>query len=422
MPFKNLYRNYVSFLLFSLLGQFTPAYSQPVFDAFIDRQLKKHPERFEHILKNRDVFDIQIIYTKVDRDRQGIPHFTTYRYRVDPQRYFYPAGTMGLAAAALALEKINNLNKEGLTRETPMFTLAARASQTEVYKDTTSENGLPSIGHYIRKLLVGNDHDAYNRLYEFLGQDYFNESMHAKGYPLFRATHRLDVPLNLEENKYTNPIRFELNGQLVYEQGEQKKQGDRAASQATQQQFTLQVVEASDAFPMDFQEMNAFNLMDQHRFLQNLIFPERAPEEQKLNLKPDDYQFLYRYLSQLPIETEYPEHYREVFDDASVKYLLFGKTKRRTPRQIRSFNKIGEGYGYLVDNAYIVDFEMGVEFFLSAVIYCKPGESLDGNRYTYDPIGYQFMADLGKTFLEYELARRRRDRPFLENFEVEYDK
>src|SRR5690606_39894223 len=109
--------------------------------------------------------------------------------------------------------------------------------------------------YYIRKLLVGNDHDAYNRLYEFLGQDYFNESMHGKGYRLFRATHRLDVPLNLEENKYTNPIRFELNGQLIYEQGEQKKQGDRAASQATQQQFTLQVGEASDAFPMDFQEM-----------------------------------------------------------------------------------------------------------------------------------------------------------------------
>src|SRR5690606_40092973 len=110
-----------------------------------------------------------------------------------------------------------------------------------------------------------------------------------------------------------------------------------------------------------------FNLMDQHRFLQNLIFPERAPEEQKLNLKPDDYQFLYRYLSQLPIETEYPEHYREVFDDASVKYLLFGKTKRRTPRQIRSFNKIGEGYVYLDDNAFIREFANGGEYFHIAV-------------------------------------------------------
>ncbi|GIT57284.1 MAG: hypothetical protein Ct9H300mP18_07130 [Candidatus Neomarinimicrobiota bacterium] len=43
-----------------------------------------------------------------------------------------------------------------------------------VYNDTSSETGNASIAHYIKKIFVVSDDNAFNRIYEFLGQDYFN--------------------------------------------------------------------------------------------------------------------------------------------------------------------------------------------------------------------------------------------------------
>src|SRR5690606_25750616 len=106
----------------------------------------------------------------------------------------------------------------GLDRNTTMLTMASRSSQTEALTDTTAENGLPSVGHYIRKALIASDNDAYNRLYEFLGQEYFNETMLKKGYATFRAAHRLGVPLPFEVNRHTNPIRFVNGNTVIYEQ------------------------------------------------------------------------------------------------------------------------------------------------------------------------------------------------------------
>jgi len=36
---------------------------------------------------------------------------------------------------------------------------------------------LPSIAQYIKKIFLVSDNDAFNRLYEFLGQHYLNERL-----------------------------------------------------------------------------------------------------------------------------------------------------------------------------------------------------------------------------------------------------
>ncbi len=391
-------------------------------DPFLVNLFKKNPQRFEKFLADPSQYEIQVLYTRIDRDRKNIPRFTTYRYQADANRYFYPASTIKLPAAVLALEKLNLLDKPSLDKFTPMLTRAERPSQTAVSRDTTAENGLPSVAHYIRKILLASDNDAYNRLYEFLGLDYFNQTMREKGYSHFRATHRLETALTPEENRFTNPVLFEEDGQVRYEQpGAYAGQSYTAPDPILKGKGYVKNGETVMT-PFDFREKNFFALTDQHQFIKNLMFPHQAPPGQQFRLTEDDYQFLYQYMSQLPVETAYPEYYTDSLDDGSVKFLLFGKTNKRIPRHIRSFNKIGNAYGYLIDNAYIVDFEMGVEFLLSAVISCNEDQILNDNRYDYEVYGYQFMADLGKTILEYELNRKRRERPDLSRFEVEYDK
>jgi hypothetical protein len=401
-------------LLFAL-----PSFAQYQADNFIEKLLKKHPERFSEILSKPDKYGVQILYTRIDRNKKNEPHFTTHGYRVNSSEYFYPASTVKLPAIALAFEKLNKL---GIDKYTPMFTGADRPEQTKVEKDTSSESGLPSVAHYAKKILLASDNDAFNRLYEFIGQNEFNDSLHKKGFLNSRIVHRLESPIGPENNRYTNPVRFEKEGKVIYEQAAKYNEKEyKAPEQILKGKGYMKNGVLLDE-PFDFTSKNFFPLDEQHRLLKTLFFPEQVPASQRFNLTPEDYRFIYQYMSQFPVETDFPTNYTDDYYDGYVKFLIFGATKTRLPRHIRLFNKSGDAYGFLLDNAYIADFEKGIEFMLTAVIYCNEDGIFNDDKYDYDTIGQPFMAGLGKTFFEYELSRKRTVRPDLSRFEVEYDK
>jgi hypothetical protein len=393
-------------------GQFQP-------DSFLEKLLKKQPEKFSQFLDNPDKYQIQILYTRIDRNKNNEPRFQSYGYHVDASKYFYPASTVKLAAAVVALEKLKKL---GIDKHAHMFTGAARQSQTEVLTDTTAEDKLPSVAHYIRKILIASDNDAFNRLYEFIGQEELNETLHRKGFQNVRIAHRLETNLNSEENRYTNPVRFEWEGKTVYEQPEAYS----SKTYFAQSPILVGTGYVKDGTlvekPFDFAEKNFFGLEEQHKLLKTIFFPEQAPVQQRFDLTSDDYTFLYRYMSQFPVETSFPENYTDDYYDGYVKYLMFGATHTRLPRHIRLFNKSGEAYGYVLDNAYIADFEKGIEFMLTAVIYANEDGIINDDKYDYETVGLPFLANLGKAIFDYELNRKHTVRPDLGRFEVEYDK
>ena len=137
------------------------------------------------------------------------------------------------------------------------------------------------------------------------------------------------------------------------------------------------------------------NLMEQHDFLIQVIFPETLPDRRQLNLTREDYQFLYEKMSFLPRESKYPFYNNnDQYYHSYCKFFMFGNTKERIPDDIRIFNKVGLAHGFLIDNAYIVDMENRVEFFLSAVIYVNENEILNDDTYEYDEISIPFLAAL----------------------------
>jgi hypothetical protein len=386
---------------------------------FLEKLLKKHSTHLKDVLGNPDKYEVQIIYTKIDRNKKNEPHFTTYGFNVNNKKYFYPASTVKLAAVVLALEKLNKL---GIDKNTPMITGADRPEQTAVIGDTTAEDKLPSVAHYARKILLASDNDAFNRLYEFIGQADFNDSLHAKGYKDVRITHRLESSIGTENNRYTNPVKFEKDGKVLYEQP--GKYADKIYVSAEPIKIGKGFMKDGSLVnePFDFTAKNFFALEEQHKLLKAIFFPEQVPARQRFNLTAADYQFLYQYMSQFPVETEFPASYTDDYYDGYCKFLLFGGTKTRLPRHIRLFNKSGDAYGYLLDNAYIADFEKGIEFMLTAVIYCNDDQIFNDDQYDYEKIGLPFMRDVGKAIFDYELSRHRVMRPDLSRFEVRYDK
>ncbi|KAA3438905.1 serine hydrolase [Rufibacter hautae] len=403
----------------------TLSLAQAKTDKLLARLLEKHPEKFKTLLADPEKYRIQILYTQIDRNKDNSPTFKTYRYRVNAQEYFNPASTVKLPASLMALEKINSLKVPGLARETTMLTDSAYQGQTTVRQDSTSATGFPSIAHYIKKILVTSDNDAYNRLYEFIGQEPLNEGLKAKGYKSIRLPIRLSRFLPIELDKYTNPVRFLQNGQVIYQQRLVKSNRDYKnpipilmgiGNINNEDQLVME--------PRDFAFSNNFALEDQHLMLRALLFPESVPAQNRFHLSPEDYKFLYQYMSQLPRETAYPPYPEKDYPDAFVKYLLLGGPTRseRLPEHIRIFNKIGQSYGFLTDNAYVVDFKNKVEFLLTATVHVNEDGIYNDGKYEYDEIGFPFLRDLGQVVYDHELKRKRKHAPDLSRFRLVYDK
>ena len=374
------------------------------------------------VLQHSEKYGVQILYTQIDRDANNRPIFRSYRYRVNRKDYFYPASTVKLPAALLALEKLNRLKKPGLTKYTTMLTDSACCGQTAVNSDASAQSFMPSLAHYIRKILLVSDNDAYNRLYEFLGQEYLNDALNAKGYANVRIAGRLSVGASPDQNRFTNPVRFIKNGKVVYKQPLVKSLRDyKAASPILIGQGEIK----GDSLirgPKDFAYTNSFPLEEQQAILRAILFPESVEKTKRFNLTADDYRFLYQYLSQLPRETRYPVYNQPEYVDGYVKFLLFGDLKDTLiPSNIRIFNKVGDAYGFLTDNAYVVDFKNGVEFMLSATVYVNEDQIFNDDLYEYDTIGFPFLGSLGRVVYNYELARKKKYKPVLDRFRLKYD-
>ncbi|MEQ8702874.1 MAG: serine hydrolase [Phaeodactylibacter sp.] len=360
-------------------------------------------------------FQLQLIYTQIDRDEDNHPAFTTHYLGVDSNLYFYPASTVKMPAAFLALEKLNELRIQGLDAETPMFTGKGQAPQTAVRADTSAAQGLPSVAHYIKKIFLVSDNDAYNRLYEFLGQAYLNEKLQEKGYTRSRIIHRLSAPgYDAESNRYTNPVTFTAPGnRLLYHQGEVYSSFDsplQLKQEVRGQGFMDgegQIVPA----PFDFRDKNYVGLQDLHDMLQAVLFPEAVPAHRRFNLTPADYQFLRRYMSMLPRESDYPAYPQYTDWDSYVKFFLFGDSKSPIPDHIRIFNKVGDAYGFLTDVAYVVDDENKVEFMVAANIHVNANQIYNDGVYEYDTIGFPALAQIGRILYQYELKRERQYEP-----------
>jgi len=381
--------------------------------------LEKNSAYFKEILSSENHL-VQIIYTRIDRDKKNKPAFTDYFYQLNDQHYFYPASTVKFPIAVLALHRLNELNIPGLDKYTTMITGAAFAGQTEVYNDPTSPDGRPCIAQYIKKIFLVSDNDASNRLYEFLGQEYINTTLQKMGFTSVQILHRLNVSMSDEEHRNTNPVKFyDSAGKILYEKPAQKshlKYANRSIKMGVGYISEGKLVNK----PFDFSTKNRITLTDLHLLLKSVMFPESVPEKMRFHLTEDDRKFLWKYMSMYATESVYPSYTPPGYWPAYSKFLFYGTEKTDPQPGIRIFNKIGSAYGFLTDVAYIVDFENKIEFMLSATIYCNSDGIFNDDKYDYDTVGYPFLKNIGRAIYQHELALKKKPVPDLSTFYFHY--
>ena len=391
---------------------------------FLPLLLKNNPSYFDDILKNYKDWNVQIIYTQINRDANGIPNLAHHYFNVNAGNYFYPASTVKLPIVLLALQKLNALKDKGINMNTTMLTETAFMGQTAVFNDPSNTDGRPTIAHYIKKILLVSDNDAYNRLYEFLGQEYINAEMKKKGYASVQILHRLNIFLTEEENRNTNPVKFyDADSKLLYEQPQQKNSAKYSLRKDSLGKGYFKADKLINT-AMDFSKKNRVSLEDLHKILISLVFPDKVKATERFDITEEDRLFVLKYMSQYPTESLYPPYAADTANywPAYCKFLLYGAEKGPLPEGIRIFNKVGDAYGHLIDVAYIADFKNKIEFFVSAVIYCNSDGILNDDKYDYKTIGLPFMKKLGKVIYDYELKRTYKIKPDLTPLLFEYDK
>ena len=377
-------------------------------DGSLEALMASQREHFSAVLDDPEKHRVQIIYTRIDRDADNRPSFISFNYRLNADEYFYPASTVKLPAAVLALEKLGEIDIDGLDRDTTMLAGDARAGK--------------SIGRYVREILLVSDNEAFNRLYEFLGQEPLNERLREAGFDGTRIMHRLEIALGVDENRRTGPVRFIDDDTVIYEQAPMYSGTDFTAPEP----IPLGRAEvAGDELlerPKDFATKNAYPLQAQHDVIKALMFPDAVDSDTRFRLSEDDYAFLYRNMSAYPGDSGIPEYAdAERYPDGYVKFLMFGGDAWAIPENIRIFNKVGDAYGFLTDAAYIVDLDNGIEFILAATIHVNANQTFNDDTYEYDEVGFPFMRHLGQAIYDMELQRERPHRPDLSHLDFVRD-
>ena len=396
---------------------------EAVSDPF-NRILSSAPNEVTDIIDDKH-FEIQILYTQVDRDSDNIPHLTSYEYNVDRDRYFYPASTVKMPIAFLALERIHDLAQQEpeINRNSAIIFEAGTPPQSAMLVDSTSLNGYPNVALFVEKIFSVSDNNAYNRLYEFLGQDFINERLKNKGvFTNSRIRTRVGISgFDTESNKYTNPYHI-LNkeGNKIFERDEYYalyNHFERLNGVQKGKGYYDGKLDSVIHQPFDMSEKNFINLIDLEASLRRVIFPELYDETERFQLSDEQYEYLYEVMPKTPLEFHFNAGHEDHYYDSYVKFFYNGDSEEDIPKHIKIFNKVGWAYGTLTDCSYIIDTKNKVEFFLTATILVNKNQIFNDGKYEYEEKGLPFLSKLGEAVYHYELNRKRIHTPDLSKFE-----
>ena len=385
-------------------------------DSLLVALMKQNPNNYASLLADPAQYRIQILYTQINRDKNNIPHFKDYSYRLNPNEYFYPASTVKFPLSVLALEKLNDLKIIGLNKASTAIYDSVTARQETIYNNPYAIDGRQTIEQAIKEVLVVSDNNAANRLYEFLGQEYIHSQLANKGYPEVYIRNRLELGRTPVENRQTQSVQFyDANNKLIYTQPAQNNTSKLPYYNVLIGNGYLNGQDSLINAPLNFSEKNRISLSDLHHIMQSVIFPDQMPKKQRFNLSNEDRNFLLQWMHTTPTQSSYPTYDSSEYYPAYAKFIMLGSEKGPIPSNIKIFSKAGDAYGFLLDNTYIIDTDAKVEFMLSAVIYVNSDGILNDNTYDYRTIGLPFMKNLGNTIYKYELSRKRAFRPNFDN-------
>ncbi len=344
--------------------------------------LDSDSDSINKVMQNYNDYEVQIIYTQINRSKNGEISFEDFEFNVNDSTYFYPASSVKFPVALMALEKMKRLQEKGIT-----------INRKTIFK-TQNDTLYTSIEEAITQIFAVSDNQAYNRLFEFLGQDDINRNLQSKNIK-GRISHRLSA--HHSHNLRTQSIIFKENIQdsiPIYVQA--------SIENSFQPKLELKKIVKGKGYiyndtllphPKDFSKKNYLPIRSLHSMMKRIHFPESFTESDRFDINDDDRSFVIDAMGTLPGEAGYD---KKTYYDSYGKFFIFGDNKNDIPKHLKIYNKVGYAYGYLTDCAYIRDIKNDIEFILSATIHVNKNGIFNDDHYEYHEIGIPFLAELGR--------------------------
>ncbi|MDE0471118.1 MAG: serine hydrolase, partial [Ekhidna sp.] len=222
-----------------------------------------------------DQHDVQILYSEVVRETDGIS-FIDHSFQLDNIKYFYPASSVKLPIAILAMEYLNDL--PGIDRN----------SRFQIIEE---DSIITTVADEVRKIFVVSDNSAYNRLFELFGQDSIEAKLNRRGIHPIRISHR--VSTSNSGRTITRPVKFMLDDStwIVYDSIVSKDLEKLNFKNIMKGKGGLSGNEILED-PFDFSLKNYYPLTAQQDVLKRVIFPEAFEPKEWFNLTEEQLEYI----------------------------------------------------------------------------------------------------------------------------------
>lgn len=366
-------------------------------------QLLRDDPELRGFASRAETLRLQILLTPLDGI--GDPRPPTFRYRVG-EEYVFTASAIKTFVSVFALQKLATI--PGVDAETPVGfcehepgkALEAACPDVPTPDDTHVATGLATLGHELRKMHLVSNNGAFNRLYDFVGQDEIHARAKHLGFESLRLRHRMGQAHTLGTE--TPPMVFFPSGSKPVRMGGARSEQKHPPTKLAKIEVGVahigrgreRVEEARD-----FSMKNHVELDDLHRMTLSIVRPELEASSD-LGLRPVDRARLLDAMTVDPLDSNDPKFEGKRFSGRRYKLMWRGVERVVPAASIRYVNKAGRAYGFHVETAYVEDTRSGRAFVLTAVVYANENGVVGDDEYEYEQVTRPFFRRLGEVLAQ----------------------
>lgn len=361
-------------------------------DPLAERLLMSGGATLKTVLATPEKYRFEVLYGIV---REGpSPSLERHGYRTDAE-YFFPASSMKMPIALATYDRLGALR-------------LPRAAMIRMHP--VSGNAEPFVTTLERetwRALIVSDNASANRLLAIVGQREVNETLWSLGLKSARVRHGFSTGGEMDPPELSPRI------EIVQAQGGTTEIPPRRSdlklppNDATSLDIgRAKIVEGRrEEGPLSFADKNAMRLRELQDTLVRIMRPELLPAGSAPDVaSKEDLAYLRQTLGTLPSASGLAGFERNIVADYQLIPFLRGLERVRAKSKLQIFTKVGQAYGFLIGNAYVVDKETGRSFFLTAAVYANPDEVMNDDNYGYDAISFPALADVAEVFAKHALA------------------
>jgi Beta-lactamase enzyme family len=386
-------------------------------EAWMAETLASGGAALKSVLAAPEQYRFQVLYGEIVT-KNGKPALERRSYRADAE-YFFPASSMKMPIALAAYDRLAALRSSGKPHLTPDATLRIHP---------VSGNGEPvvtTLARETRRALIVSDNFSANRLLALVGHRELHKTLWGLGLGSARVHTGFATGAELDPAEVSPDIDVVLSDGAVERLAARRSTLDLPATDATGLDIgTAKIVDGRRVDgPLSFADKNAMKLRELQDTLVHIMRPDLLPSiATKSAGKPhpanarggnpatdtasrEDLELLRQTLGTLPSESGIAGYDRNIVADYQLSPFLRGIERVRPRGRFQIYSKVGQAYGFLIHNAYVIDKDTGRAFFLIASIFSDPDGTMNDDRYGYDTISFPALADVGEVFARHAFGQ-----------------